>query len=141
MKNNISISQGSRTAPTLQDLHQLLTDLEPYRNVTLPEVEAEHYTVERLYEMLVVTAAHLLSPKLAEHNITPTSYRNVFEEASKADLLPADLAQRLAQAAGMRNILVHLYEQIDYEILHQSIQPALRDFAQFAAVLTPAVDL
>jgi uncharacterized protein YutE (UPF0331/DUF86 family) len=34
----------------------------------------------------------------------------------------------------MRNVLVHLYEEIDYEILHQSIPTALEDFAQFVAI-------
>jgi uncharacterized protein YutE (UPF0331/DUF86 family) len=33
----------------------------------------------------------------------------------------------------MRNILVHMYETIDYAIVHQSIGPALRDFARFVA--------
>jgi uncharacterized protein YutE (UPF0331/DUF86 family) len=40
----------------------------------------------------------------------------------------------LQNAASMRNVLVHLYEEIDYEILHQSIPKALEDFAQFVAI-------
>jgi uncharacterized protein YutE (UPF0331/DUF86 family) len=34
----------------------------------------------------------------------------------------------------MRNVLVHLYEEIDYTILHATIPQALADFAQFVAV-------
>lgn len=48
--------------------------------------------------------------------------------------LLADLADRLQEAAGMRNILVHLYEEIDYTILRDSIEPALRNFGQFVAI-------
>ncbi len=46
-----------------------------------------------------------------------------------------DLAQRLAGAAGLRSILVHLYEEIDYEIVADSIAPALDDFGALAARL------
>lgn len=38
-------------------------------------------------------------------------------------------------AAGMRNVLVHLYEQIDLDLVRESIEPALHDFHQFVAVL------
>lgn len=40
----------------------------------------------------------------------------------------------------MRNVLVHLYEDIDYQILHGSIQPALQDFSQFTAVFAKGLD-
>lgn len=57
-----------------------------------------------------------------------------FRLAAQEGLLPDDLAARLQQAAGMRNVLVHFYEMIDYDILHASIAPALRDFALFVAL-------
>jgi len=115
-------------------LRQLLADLAPYQNATLTEVEAEHYKLERLVELLVATATDILFHKLAEMDVAPDSYRDAFRLAGEHDLLPVDLAERMQQAAGMRNILVHLYETIDYQILHDSIQPALRDFSQFAAI-------
>lgn len=45
--------------------------------------------------------------------------------------------RRLEDAAGMRNVLVHLYEEIDLEIPHASIGPALNDFAELVAALAP----
>ncbi len=125
----------------LADLQRLLTDLEPYREATLIEVEAAHYKIERLFETLVVTAAQVLIHALAKIEVIPISYENVFEESGKVGLLTQDLAQRLGHAAGMGNILVHLYEQIDYEILHQSIQPALQDFAEFVAIFASDLDV
>lgn len=117
-------------------LRQLLTDLTPYANVTLAEVKVEHYKLERLMELLVATATDILFHKLAEMDVAPDSYREAFRLAGEHELLPVDLAERLQQAAGMRNILVHLYESIDYQILHESIQPALQDFSQFAAIFS-----
>lgn len=121
-------------------LRQLLSDLAPYENATLAEVEAEHYKLERLMELLVATATDILFHKLAEMNLAPDSYRDAFRLAGLHGLLPKDLAERLQNAAGMRNVLVHLYEDIDYQILRDSIQPALRDFSQFTAVFAEELD-
>jgi hypothetical protein len=43
-------------------LRQLLKDLSPYKEASLAEVEAEHYKLERLLELLVMAAS--LSPFL-----------------------------------------------------------------------------
>ncbi|MFO7633039.1 MAG: DUF86 domain-containing protein [Caldilinea sp.] len=119
----------------LHYLRQLLSDLAPYENATLADVEAEHYKLERLLELLVATATDILFHKLAEMDVAPDSYRETFRLAGKHGLLPVDLAERMQNAAGMRNILVHLYEDIDYQILRDSIKPALQDFSQFTAIL------
>lgn len=121
-------------------LRQLLRDLEPYRDATPGEVAAEHYKIERLFELLVVVSTDMLFHKLAELNRPADSYRDAFALAAETGLLPEDLAVRLQSAAGMRNILVHLYEQIDFDILQASIRPALDDFAQFVAEMACELD-
>jgi uncharacterized protein YutE (UPF0331/DUF86 family) len=40
----------------------------------------------------------------------------------------ADFAQRIARSAGLRNILVHEYNDIDHRILHQAIPDALDQY-------------
>jgi len=115
-------------------LRQLLMDLLPYKDASFAQVEAEHYKIERLFELLVATATDILFHLLAEQNVSPDSYREAFHLAGKHGVIPVDLAIRLQKAAGMRNVLVHLYETIDYQILHTSIQPALQDFGQFVAI-------
>jgi uncharacterized protein YutE (UPF0331/DUF86 family) len=40
----------------------------------------------------------------------------------------------------MRNILVHLYEDIDYTILRNSLDPAWKDFSQFVKLLEARLD-
>ncbi len=117
-------------------LRQLLNDLSPYKEASLVEVEAEHYKLERLLELLVMAASDILHHLLAERGKTAVSYKSAFQLAAKEGMIPHDLSERLQDAASMRNVLVHLYEEIDYEILHQSIPSALEDFAQFVAIFT-----
>lgn len=118
-------------------LRLLLRDLEPYADASRQEVENEHYKVERILELLATAASDLLQHLLAEREVIAASYRDVFRQAAAAGLLDASLAQRLEGAAGMRNVLVHLYDEIDYAILHGSIGPALRDSAALIAALEP----
>ena len=124
----------------LNYLRQLLADLAPYENATLDQVLADHYKLERIFELLVVAATDILNHKLAERNLMPQSYRDSFKLANEQDLLPPDLAERLQDAASMRNVIVHLYERVDYKILHDSINPALRDFSQFVALFEAQIN-
>ena len=48
-------------------------------------------------------------------------------------LLPQALANRLARAARLRNLLVHRYWEIDDERVHQSVREGLKDFEEFKA--------
>ena len=115
-------------------LRQVLTDLAPYAGASLTAVQSEHYKIERLFELLVMCASDILFHELAELGKTPNSYREAFDLAAQQGWLPDDLAHRLREAAGMRNVLVHLYADIDYTILHDSIKPALKDFGRFLAI-------
>lgn len=91
--------------------------------------------MERLLELVVQVALDILSHLLAEDGVTPTSYRQVFEEAGRHGVLPADLASRLSDSAGLRNILVHMYDEIDYAIVAASVGRALTDFRDLLVVL------
>jgi len=121
-------------------LRQLLVDLAPYRTASLSQATAEHYKLERLLELLVTTATDLLFHLLTEQGKSPDSYRSAFKMAADEGILSLDLSQRLQKAAGMRNILVHMYEDIDYAILRDSIEPAWKDFSQFVAQLETRLD-
>jgi uncharacterized protein YutE (UPF0331/DUF86 family) len=112
-------------------LRRLLNDLAAFADASQLEIEAQHYTVERIIELLVAVMSDLLFHLLAERGLQPASYRDAFRLAGTAGLLPADLAARLQLAAGMRNIIVHMYEELDYAIIHQSIPSLLQDTAQF----------
>jgi uncharacterized protein YutE (UPF0331/DUF86 family) len=100
----------------------------------MADVRAEHYKLERLFELLVMAASDILFHDLADRGLSPSSYRDAFRLAGEQDMLPPDLASRLQEAAGMRNVIVHMYQEIDLTILRDSIAPALRDFGLFVAL-------
>lgn len=120
----------------LSYMEKLLRDLMPFAGVSLAQVQDDHYTIERIFELLATVASDLIFHLLTEGDHHPDSYRSAFRMAAEQGLLPVELGDRLAQAAAMRNILVYLYEDIDYTILHSSIQPAIDDFGAFIAHLS-----
>lgn len=121
-------------------LRKLLADLAPLRALSMEQLLAEHYKVERLLELLVMAASDLIFHLLAERGVTAQSYRDAFKRAGEVGLLPADLSARLQDAASMRNVLVHQYEEIDYILIHDSIVPAYQDFSEFVALLATTLD-
>lgn len=118
-------------ARKLAALERYLGDLGRHRGMAPERLEEDPYRVERLLELVVQVAVDIVAHELAERDVTPESYRDAFLRAVDADLLPEDLARRLADAAGLRNVLVHLYDTIDYEIVAASVARALEDFGAF----------
>jgi uncharacterized protein YutE (UPF0331/DUF86 family) len=119
-------------ARKLARLAQYLRDMAPYRDSDYREFMADHYKVERLLELLLMTTSdivfHLLSMK---GEPAPGSYRAAFLRAGEMGIINQTISRNLALGAGLRNILVYDYEEIDHELLHRSIPQILDDLALF----------
>lgn len=112
---------------------EYLKVLEKYQDISFQDFSDEkHYTIERILELLVTTATDLLMHKMVvENESLPTTMRATFLRAGELKWLPSGLAENLANAAAMRNLLVHGYEKVDLAIIYKSIRAALRDYAAF----------
>jgi uncharacterized protein YutE (UPF0331/DUF86 family) len=67
----------------------------------------------------------------------PTDYGGVFRALAAARVLDPSLAERLALAAGQRNLLVHAYLDLDDHLVFVALQ-GLDDFRAFAAEVASA---
>ena len=109
-----------------------LNDLLPYRDIPFEIFMEKHYEIERILELLIMTASdvifHILS---VQGEPVPISYRTAFLRAGEIGIISKDLSENLALSAGLRNILVHEYEEIDYKILYKSIPIAIKDYTSF----------
>ena len=121
-------------ARKLVQLRRFLEALRCYEGATAEEVERDPFAVERLLELLVQVSVDLVAHDLRRRDMVADSYRDAFRKAGEHGILPGDLAGRLQEAAGLRNLLVHMYEQIDYRVVAGSIAPALEDFGEVLAV-------
>ena len=114
-----------------------LKDIKPYEAISFEEFMRKHYEIERLLELLLISASdiifHLI---LARGEPASTSYRAAFLRAGEMGIISSELSKNLALGAGLRNILVHEYAEIDYGLLHKSIPAAIRDFTAFVKELS-----
>lgn len=97
-----------------------LKDIKPYETISFEEFMRKHYEIERLIELLLISASdiifHLIS---AKGDPASTSYRAAFLRAGELGIISRELSKNLALVAGLRNLLVHEYAEIDYALLHK----------------------
>ena len=95
---------------------------------------AEH-ALQLAIQACIDVSAHVVSELGLK---APADYRGVFESLQAAGLDP-ELAERLAAAAGMRNILVHGYLDVDDEAVWNALA-RLGDLRELAAAVQGMVD-
>jgi len=119
----------------LARLSQYLTRLSPLAQKTLNEYKNDDYlrfSTERLIELIVECAVDVNNHVVVEAgNRPPEDYTTSFSRAAETGLISRDLADKLKGSAGMRNVLVHEYMDIDDEMVFRSIPLALDGFKEF----------
>lgn len=66
---------------------------------------------------------------------TPGTYADAFRRLEQAGVLDRDLGERLARAAGFRNVVVHTYDRLDMTRIHDAASRGPTDLRAFLAVL------
>lgn len=119
-----------RLTPLLEELDEIrASGHDAYKAEFRSRLAADH-AIQLAIQICIDIGAHLIAELGLE---TPSEYRGVFENLRKAGLDP-QLAERLADAAGMRNVLVHDYLEVDDEAVWDALGrlDELRRFAAFA---------
>ncbi len=63
-----------------------------------------------------------------------------FQKLSKAKIITPHTAERLQKAVSFRNIAVHEYQMIDWDIVYSVITKHLDDFKTFAKEILESID-
>jgi len=86
--------------------------------------------LERAIQQCVDIAARVVATR---SETTPSSMAESFTSLAHLEIIDANLAQRMRKAVGLRNVAVHLYQSIDWEIVFHVLWNNLDDFRDFAA--------
>lgn len=86
----------------------------------------------RAVQLCVDIGAHLIA---AQNKAAPDTMGQTFDVLADMGVTSAELAVRMKKAVGFRNIAVHNYEAIDWEITHAIAARHMGDFAAFAAAV------
>ena len=85
--------------------------------------------LSRAIQISVDIGAHLISEMPVP---APTTMGQTFDILAQTEIISQELATNLKKAVGFRNIAVHNYEVINWEIVHKIAQQHLIDFNAFA---------
>lgn len=89
--------------------------------------------LQRAVQLCVDIAAYVV----AESNeAAPATMGEFFDALARMNVISADLAGRMRKAVGFRNIAVHAYRTIDWDIVFEIAQHRLTDFRDFARSVT-----
>jgi uncharacterized protein YutE (UPF0331/DUF86 family) len=103
----------------------------------------EHHALAGRY-LVQVSAQTCID--LANHVIAssrwraPRDFRDAFTVLEENGVLDPDLAERLRALAGLRNRLVHLYEEIDDSLVHRALTEGLRDLEGYGRAIGRLVE-
>lgn len=119
-----------------EDLGRLLE----FRDDSLEALTADFVrmaAVERLLERIVMRAIdvneHLIGELASgrEDRTTRLTYRETFVRLADLGIYPREFADRIARSAGLRNILVHDYNDVDRTIVHSAIGSCLEEYRRY----------
>ncbi len=91
------------------------------------EIVAERY-LERVIGRMIDINYHLITE--AGH-APPRDYYDSFTQLAKLRILPPAFASQMAACAGLRNRLVHEYDEIDPRRVYEGLQAAVRDVPEY----------
>ncbi len=96
---------------------------------------------ERCLQLAIQAVLDIGTHLIADRGLSrPTRYEDVVPELGRAGIVPAALVERLAGAAGLRNILVHDYLTVDHGRLFDELTSGLADFDDFARTIAAFLD-
>lgn len=116
------------------------TCVQELRTLARPERIAddvrERRFVEHTLQIAIQAALDVGSHIVSDERLgEPDTNRDVFRFLERAGIVGTDLGERLEQMAGFRNVVVHLYQEVDLGIVTDVVENHLEDLLEFAAAI------
>jgi uncharacterized protein YutE (UPF0331/DUF86 family) len=129
------MSDHDRICAKLDKLRIYYTELKSFSSISLDEyIKNSIYrrAIERTMQLIVECATDINNMLLKMHgNKGAVDYFNSFIDIAEQDIIPIEFALKIAPSTGLRNILVHEYEEINDEVVYNSIKTCLQYYLEY----------
>lgn len=119
-----------RTLAHLRELDESQKDWQRYQSISLEELKIDRDKRNMVLHAMLVSiqaAIDIATGLIAKEGLgKPTTYRETFEILGQAGLISENLAEELSDLAGFRNVLVHIYWQLDLNQVYGVLQNDLK---------------
>lgn len=94
--------------------------------------EGYHYAAEKVIELMVTMAIDINLHIIKESGLMPPQrYKDSFLALGKKTILPRGFANKIAGSAGLRNLLIHHYEEVDLQKLYKDLSRGIKDYEKY----------
>jgi uncharacterized protein YutE (UPF0331/DUF86 family) len=100
-----------------------------------PATDASDAVILHLWQAVQVVIDLAVSACLFRDLGAPASYAEAFRRLAGAGIIDEALAARLARAAGFRNVIAHVYDQLDMSRVFRAASEGPRDLEAFLSAL------
>lgn len=116
-----------------RELEQAL-DKFPIKNVNKDVFYLRAY--ERIFQLIVDEIVDINEHIIKNMDLRRArDYQGTFNILGEAEILPSDFAEKMAPVVGLRNIIVHRYEEFDPELFLRQIEKEREDFLKYMRLI------
>jgi uncharacterized protein YutE (UPF0331/DUF86 family) len=114
-----------------------LSELDPLAHYSFDEISKDHIkflAVERLLEKIIMRAIDINQHMIAElgrGDERVRSYEDTFYVLSQLGIYGEEFAKQIAPSAGLRNRLVHEYNNTRQDIIYKSVSEAVEQYVKY----------
>lgn len=134
------MDETEKVSRKLRSMKKYVDFLRKYRSTTEEELQKNDLlksAMERNFQLAIESALDIGEIIISTRDFEkPEDYKDIILILQKNKIIPKEFAERFAKAASFRNILVHMYEEVDVRKLHDYLENNLEDFNEFAKFVT-----
>ena len=141
------MSPGRADSPVvrrhLAALREALANLRRHSGATPEKLRADvdlRWTVEHGLQLCAQNAIDIATHLAATAGLDTTDYASAIDRLTGMGVLPAAFGAGFRQVAGLRNVLVHDYIDVDLGIVARVLDENLDDFEEFARLVERHLD-
>ncbi len=122
-------------AENIKKIQELLKVIKSFKEYNLDEIISDFYLFGSLrYAFIELVGRaidinqHLIKEKDGE---VPNDYAETFKILGQMNILEQKFAIEISKSVGLRNVVVHEYEEVDEKLLYNSIDIALDQYPKY----------
>ena len=131
------VADRRRVEERIDRIRLFRRDLESFGSIALEDFRANRerqyavlHAMQNAIEGCIEIASHIVS---ADRLGAPTDYAQLFSLLEQNRVIGADLAEAMRQMARFRNRIVHLYWDVDLDLVYSYLSTRLGDFDAYLA--------
>lgn len=127
----------------LKEIRRFVAELTKFKGIKGQELEVDELKkrfVEREFQLAAELVLDVCGLVIAEYGYrTPEDYKDKIVILGENGVLTREFADKFKSVAGLRNILVHDYVQINYNELARFLDESLGDFEEFIRMVAKSL--